>query len=76
MLGQGVGEALEVLFGVFGVKQLPDNRQQAVHSDALDEATHGIRGLPMIELGQLRRMQQEAMIHQQGSSQNLPKILR
>jgi hypothetical protein len=27
VLGQGVGEALEVVLGVFGVKQFPDNRK-------------------------------------------------
>jgi hypothetical protein len=40
-----------VLLGVVGVKQFSDHRQQAVPLDALDEAAHGIRGLPVMERG-------------------------
>jgi hypothetical protein len=69
VLSQGIGEALEVLLGVLGVKQFPNNRQQAINLDAMDEAAHGIRGLPVIELGQLHRMQQEAIIDQQAQNQ-------
>ena len=55
--------------GVWGGEHLPDHRQHALDLDAIDQAPNGKRGLPVLQLGQLVRMQEQTLVNQQAQEQ-------
>ena len=60
---------LQVVLGVCGGEHLTDHCQHALDLDAIDQAPDGKRGLPVLQLGQLVRMQEQTMVNQQAQDQ-------
>jgi hypothetical protein len=61
-LDQCVAELLQLSGRVGGGEDTTEHLEQAVDFDAVDQAANGQRRLPVVQLGQLGRMQEQAKI--------------